>query len=563
MRASVKKRESLLSLLLTSIFYLYLQFNLFGYSASIGELFGPFFTLLPILGLWFILRVFVTPLQSALSICLTVSIISYISLIKSSETNLPLSWTDLSTPKDTGFFLKYVSPSPMLFLILVLGVFTLTSLVLIERPRLSRYRTLKSVFALSIVIPLLFVPLGRGELSWNARNYLAQQGVYYISWGWDANVSKNGILLHLLHTSTRPVPNIPSLSEESAYKRLTNPNSTSEQEHSNIRPRTVVFILCESCWWDSVNFTNAFDSFSRMGFRETRLISPVYGGLTVNASLELLSGLPMNTQHLGGVIYQEYADLLSPKILNLASSFRDAGYTTVAGHNWSRAFWRRDEVKPKLGFQEFISLENLDFTGEGYPRDHVLFNYILKELSFEESPTFLYLTTMFSHSPYGSQGIEPEIGYQKKLSSTAKDIEEFSANVLSRDPDALIVIVGDHKPSLGSYFKKRGVIPESEFELESSRRIFNFSPEIWGDVPALVYQRDVKALDSLIDLTMDKPFYCFNHYSDVIFLNFSSPVRKFVAEQQICDGYAFSSYKESADSFPSWLYFETLLRNRE
>jgi hypothetical protein len=306
-----------------------------------------------------------------------------------------------------------------------------------------------------------------------------------------------------------------------------------------------------------VNFNDSVKSLFGIGFKQTRVISPVYGGGTVNASLELLSGLPINTKHLGGVIYQEYADLMSPKISNLARSFRDAGYSSVAGHNWNRAFWRRDEVKPKLGFQEFVALEDLDWSGDGFPRDRLLFDYVIKKMSSHDSGTFLYLTTMFTHGPYGAKGIEPAKDYEERLSKTAKDIEDFSSSVLAQDPDALILVLGDHKPAMSSFFKEKGVIPENEFEAGTDRRIFDFSHQLWGDVPALVLNSNSMSVDRLLRSTNEKPFYCLSFYIDSIFLGFSAPVQKFVRDEGICEEYRSSGYRNNVDAFPDWLYYET------
>jgi len=547
------------SLFALLIFYIVLQNVLFSYSVSFEHLIVLLFSLLPVLVLWFVFRVVLSPVQTALSISSVVSITSWLSLMKSSETNSPLGWNDIFYPRDLSFFLKYVSASPISVLVAVVVISTLISFLLIKIPKFSSRRTVFSVAALAALLTLIFVPLGKDETSFHVRNYLASQGVYYISWGWDANVSKNGILLHLLHTSIKTIPAKPSLSEEIAYQRLLDSESLSDSSISENRPKNVVLILCESCWWDNQNFSGAVDPLSKIGFKQTSLISPVYGGMTANASLELLSGLAINSQHLGGVIYQEYADILSPKVLNLAWSFHDAGYATVAGHNWNRAFWRRDEIKPKLGFQRFISLEDLEWKGEGYPRDHILFNEILKEVAFDGEGTFLFLTTMFSHSPYFEEGIPRHRVFEEKLSKTAMDIADFASDVLSRDPDALIVVIGDHKPSLGGYFKERGVLPESEFQVGTSRRKFDFSPELWGEVPALVYQSDSMAVGKLLSLSSQKPFFCFNFYLNSVFLGFSNPVQKFIRDDLICERYKSIGYNQSVDLFPEWLYFFTLL----
>jgi hypothetical protein len=557
LRALARRRSNLLSLLALSVFYIILQSNLFGYSASLSKSIAIAYTLLPIFALWFILRMVLTPVQAALLVAWFLSLISWASLVKQSATNLPLSWNDIFFPKDLGFFEKYVVSSPMLFLVVVLGVLAIVSLLQIKIPRPAWGRVIVSCCASIIAMALLFAPLGNDKTSWQVRTYLQEQGVFYVSWDWDTNARENGILLHLFQTSAKPLPGKPSPSEENTYKVLLGSDSIPEQQSTNSRPKTVIIILCEACWWDPANFSDTVESLSRIGFKQTRVISPVYGGGTANASIELLSGLPMNTKHLAGVIYQEYADLMRPKISNLAWSFRDAGYTSVAGHNWNRAFWRRDEVKPKLGFQEFIALDDLGWTGEGLPPDRILFDYVIKNVPSDDSGTFLYLTTMFTHGPYGAKGIEPSKDYEERLSKTAKDIEDFASSVLAKDAEALILVLGDHKPAMTAFFKEKAVIPVTEFEAGTDRRIFDFSHQIWGEVPALVLHSNSMAVDKLLTSTSDKPFYCLNFYLDSIFLGFSTPVQKYIRDEEICEGYESSGYRNNVDAFPEWLYYET------
>ena len=99
----ITRLSGFLCLLALSMFYIILQTNLFGYSASFEELFALSFTLLPIFILWFIFRIVFNPIQAALLIAWFVAILSWISLIKSSATNLPLGWNDIFSLKNWDF----------------------------------------------------------------------------------------------------------------------------------------------------------------------------------------------------------------------------------------------------------------------------------------------------------------------------------------------------------------------------------------------------------------------------------------------------------------------------
>jgi phosphoglycerol transferase MdoB-like AlkP superfamily enzyme len=422
--------KSFLLLLTVAFFYVLQQSFLFGYSFSVLELLPLAFSLFPVLGAWLVFRILMTPIQSAALIGLIVSVISWVSLAKTARTNLPLSWNDMFVTGDLVFFFRYVEPSLLVFVIGALGFLVIFSFVL-QKPKVSKVRLAASIFPLSAIGLLIFFPFGQGESSWQLRNFLMSQGVSYTAWDWNQNVSKNGIVLHLLQTSMKPLLSEPSFFDKNEYSNLSKVNQDSNSYPGEEVPETVVVILCESCWYDSDNFRDAFDPLFSIGFQDTRVISPVYGGGTVNASLEILTGLPMASRHVGGVVYQEYADLLSPNVRSLASSFRDEGYVTVAAHNWQRSFWRRDEVKPKLGFEEFFSIEQMVWDGQDYPRDQVMFQHVLSKVEFGETKNFLYLTTMFGHSPYGGNGVDASKHFSDKISATAMDIKEFSLEVLS------------------------------------------------------------------------------------------------------------------------------------
>jgi phosphoglycerol transferase MdoB-like AlkP superfamily enzyme len=553
-----QKSKSLILIFLVISFYLILQEILFDYSASTEKSIALLFFLLPVLAVWFLARILLSPSQSALLTSFVFSILSWISLEKAKQTNLPLSWNDIFIPRDVTFFFQYLEITPLLVVVLVLGVAFVASLAITKIPRFSIKQAAASSLALVLIVTATAFPFGASENQWQARNYLQPLGVEYVPQDWPINLKINGLMLHLLQTSIKPVPPSSTRAEILAFQELQNASQVSGKSMNAKTAKTVVFILCESCWYDAQNFEESFDGLREIGFRETRAISPVYGGGTVNASLELLSGLPMTSKHLGGVIYQEYADLLSPEVRNLTSSFKESGYVTVTGHNWLRKFWRRDEVKPKLGFDVFYSIEDLRRKDLEIPRDKILYDFILRKVKLGDHPTFIYLTTMFSHGPYLNQGDDGAQDFRNKLLATTEDIRAFSAELLSKDPDSLILVVADHKPALPAYFLKNGVIPKKEFEVDSLRRIYDFSPEIWGDVPALILNSDSLAVDSFVSLTNKKPFYCLGFYANSIFLGLSLPAHEFIKQQSICEKYGESSYKESVDAFPSWLFRQSL-----
>ena len=170
----------------------------------------------------------------------------------------------------------------------------------------------------------------------------------YSSWDWKVNMKNNGLLLHLVQTSFRTILNKP---EPATYTQWTQFKKTS----SIPATKHIIYILCESCWYNKHLFSELFQPLLDEGFISLRGISPVYGGGTPNAEFEMLTTLPA-LGVLNGVIYQEYGELLSETTNTLVTLLRNRGYQTLAFHNSTKEFWRRMEVLPKLGFNQFYSI---------------------------------------------------------------------------------------------------------------------------------------------------------------------------------------------------------------
>lgn len=81
---------------------------------------------------------------------------------------------------------------------------------------------------------------------------------------------------------------------------------------------------------------------------------------------------------------------------------RDNGYYAFAIHGFEGDFWNREYVYPKLGFQDFYSMEDLnqdEIIGLGIS-DKSLFKQLIPILQEQQGPYFTFVVTLTDHHPF-------------------------------------------------------------------------------------------------------------------------------------------------------------------
>lgn len=482
-----------------------------------------------------------------------------INRTKTAFTGLPLSWGDLATTQNVSIVLAYLSWwQIVLVAVATLAVVLLLALVTKRAQATATWPGRAVTLGLVLVVtPVAFQPY-LPDFIWNV-NYrvgmlLARAGIAYAPGDWRGNVSTNGLFVHLVQTSRRPVPAQLSNKEWAMLEAI--PRAPSVLR----RPKHVFFILCEACWHDDNNFRDTFDPLRRLGFLPLRGISPTYGGGTVNASFEMLTSMPSRGA-LTGVVYQEYGLVMASKTRTLASSLKEQGYDTYALHNFARTFWLRNIVLRKFGFDEFIGLEDMGYDGPGpFPQDEILYNRVLEILKKNAGKeAFFNLETVYTHWPYPFKGDSGEGDYHRRLTKAIADMAKFVEAVRKLSPDAIFMIYGDHKPALTKFFYEKGVLPADMF-LQTGEKAEDFvfkrflDQNVLGDVPVWIGggSRDGATLKSMQGLAQNKPFYCISAIFDQLFLDSQNPASRY-AQHYICDAYD-TNYLGNAAKMPAWIY---------
>jgi phosphoglycerol transferase MdoB-like AlkP superfamily enzyme len=315
----------------------------------------------------------------------------------------------------------------------------------------------------------------------------------------------------------------------------------------------IIYILCESCWYDKHFFGYLFNPLLKEEFIALRGVSPAYGGGTANAEFEMLTALPSSI-HLDGIIYQEYTHLVSDQTQTVITALKEKGYSTLALHNYINYFWKRNVILPKLGFQRFISIEEMDCHDTSWPpSDRFLYDKTLKEFSvIKNRPAFLSLVTMFTHGGYAEYNDDLGVGdYKNRLKQAIVDMAMFIHQIKALDPNVFIVIYGDHKPPLPEFFHQNHIVDEKNERKQ----------EVIGDVPVFIYHSDKKLLKKLAFELNHKPFYCISAILDQKILHSGAAVTRYMYKN-ICLQHHLA-YKKRIQLVPSWLYYWSLFAKKE
>ncbi|AHJ73772.1 LTA synthase family protein [Kosakonia sacchari] len=503
---------------------------------------------------------------------LTISIILLLDHINTEKTTLtgePISFNDLASVNNLSVATKYItSNSTLLFLsFIILGILCF---FIGKKSSTTKKHYALLIVSFLITTPLTFSPYVNnifGDTSYITQKVnllFVKYNIAYHQWDWKSNVITHGLPIHLVQTSVRE--SIPSFSENNRETYSTYKANAISALH---RPRTIVYILCESCWYDSNNFKTEFQPLINAGFKAFRATSPVYGGGTANAEFEMLTGLPSNSGVLSGIIYQEYSSLLKNNADTLPSNLQHQGARSVAVHNFARAFWHRDIVYQKFGFDKFIALPDMGELPSEYavqrkpwqwqPDDFLLYRSVLNEISNNnDKPHFFHLVTMSTHGPSDFDNDFGEKAYAFKVRESMSRMIDFTEKLASLDPNALVVVYGDHKPAMNRYFYENKVFPANYYIKKGVKDTdFFFNKNVtakeYGDVPVFIKNNDEESLNKLIAEANGKPFFCLSAIIDKYFIHSGLPAFNYNIEHG-CLAPQDYNYQNMIKITPSWIY---------
>nr|WP_284047455.1 LTA synthase family protein [Guyparkeria hydrothermalis] len=216
-----------------------------------------------------------------------------------------------------------------------------------------------------------------------------------------------------------------------------------------------------------------FDRLAREGV-SGKLDVPAFGANTVRSEFAFLSGVP--EAQLGHRQFSPYR-FVQPGFLDvtLASVFREAGYRTVCVHPYHGGFYRRNQVMPLLGFDEFVDITPFaDARGDGpYVDDDALADWIIEQLGDSDRPLFVFAITMENHGPlhletprpgeaddyflHGQASDDPDATiYLRHLVNADRMLGRLAAALKDGDRPGALCWFGDHPPILPQVYSRHG-----------------------------------------------------------------------------------------------------------
>ena len=238
----------------------------------------------------------------------------------------------------------------------------------------------------------------------------------------------------------------------------------------------IICVLLESfCDPDEINFLQVNEdpipTFHELekNYSSGYLTVPVVGAGTANTEFEMLTGLSM--QYFGTGEYPYKTILKQTDCESLASDLSKIGYATHVVHNNGGNFYSRTNAFSKMGFDTFTSKELMNITeytpNGSWPTDDILVSETMK--TFDATPDqsdFTYIITVGTHGDYPKEpvienptytvsGVEDEgmknawTYYVNQLNEADRFIKELTDELSKRDEDTIVVMFGDHLPTMG------------------------------------------------------------------------------------------------------------------
>ena len=223
---------------------------------------------------------------------------------------------------------------------------------------------------------------------------------------------------------------------------------------------TIIYVMDESYWDVSEleQYGITFDtdvSKNLHALQQTsaygRAYSPSFGGGTCDVEFEALTGYSVSFLPSGSKPYQQH---VTKPMFAMPNYLKLKGYQTAAVHCFWAKYWSRDKAYPNLGFDDFISLEDMHgvtkvrkhYWTSGLVTDDSMADQIIQQYesmkSSSDKPIFLHAVTMQNHTNYNKDNY-PDDERVKVLShpaglkpSTVGALEDFATGI--RDADAML-----------------------------------------------------------------------------------------------------------------------------
>ena len=213
-----------------------------------------------------------------------------------------------------------------------------------------------------------------------------------------------------------------------------------------------------------------FKKLQKNSVMHGRIVTPSFGGGTGDTEFDALTG----ALTIDCAPDESFAfNAIKRNVSSLPSLFNTLGYKTMAFHPGFAWFYGRQDVYPKLGFQDNFFLENIDqpeMKG-GYVSERqfseIFRSRFLEALNNSDEPIFSYGLDIQNHGPYFYDKYGKNLPYQCTVSLSEEAANNFGSYflgvkdmdimlgevydmIMSLDEPTIMVFYGDHLPGLGN-----------------------------------------------------------------------------------------------------------------
>ncbi|MCO7152687.1 LTA synthase family protein [Anaerobutyricum hallii] len=193
---------------------------------------------------------------------------------------------------------------------------------------------------------------------------------------------------------------------------------------------------------------------------------PVYGAGTINTEFEVITG--MNMDYFGTGEYPYRSILHKTTCDSVAYWLKEKNYESSVIHNNNASFYDRDAVFSNLGFNNFITIENMDVKSRnevGWAKDSILTTYIMDTLNQTKKKDIIYTISVQGHGDYPtddqsgspitvsgegmSQSYLNQFTYYVNQTREMDDfIKDLTDKLSDYHEDVMVIAYGDHLPGM-------------------------------------------------------------------------------------------------------------------
>ncbi len=192
---------------------------------------------------------------------------------------------------------------------------------------------------------------------------------------------------------------------------------------------------------------------------------PSIGAGTANTEFEVITG--MSLDYFGFCEYPYKTILKDNNCESICYNLQELGYTNHVIHNNRGNFYSRNKVFPRLGFNNFVSLEYMqdpEYNANDWVKDDILIDEIIDTMKSTDNQDFIYTITVQCHGKYPEEVIddtqtitmegEEDVAiknqfeyYINQIKEEDQFIKDLTDALNAFDEEVVVVMYGDHLPT--------------------------------------------------------------------------------------------------------------------